>query len=221
MPNLYERLGVDRGAKLDEIRRAYSRLARDRHPDRFTSPDEKQRAQDEFRDITTAFNTLSNERRRQEYDAELDSPQPKTPAEQAQVAYARGCEQLKAQDFHEAVEQLRVAVHLVPSDASYRLALAQALAKNPNWMREAVESLEEAARLQPRNGLVQAELARLLVKQGLRLRAQRALEASLRLAPQDPAVKRIAEELAGLLTDGQAGTPEARRGGLLDRFRQR
>lgn len=221
MPSFYELLGVARDAKAEEIRRAYLQLARDRHPDRFTAPDEKQRAQESFRDITTAFNTLSNERRRQEYDAELASPQATTAEGQAREAFARGSERLKAQDYHEAVELLRVAVHLMPAEISYRLTLAQALAQNPTWMREAVETLDEAARLQPRNGLVQAELARLLARQGLKLRARRALEAALRLAPQDPAVKRVAQDLAGLGegVDGEGGEPK--RGGLLDRLRQR
>ncbi len=221
MADFYALLGVDRAAKPEEIRRAYLQLARDKHPDRFTSPEEKQRAQDGFRDITTAFNTLSNERRRQEYDAELAHPQARTPEEQAREAFERGSERLKGQDHAEAVELLRVAVHLMPNEIAYRLTLAQALAKNPRLTREAVEALEEAARLQPRNGLIQAELARLLVKQGLKLRARRALDASLRLAPQDPAVKRIANEIGGLLADGEGGGDDAKKGGLLDRFRQR
>ncbi|HSD67086.1 MAG TPA: J domain-containing protein, partial [Vicinamibacteria bacterium] len=48
-------LGVAPSASTAEIRQAYARLAREKHPDRFTDPAEKDRAQKLFQDITHAF----------------------------------------------------------------------------------------------------------------------------------------------------------------------
>ena len=74
MSDYYELLGVPPSAAVAEIRRAYARLAKERHPDRYTDPAEKERAQSFFKDLTTAFNTLANDKNRRDYDASLDRP---------------------------------------------------------------------------------------------------------------------------------------------------
>ena len=89
MGDYYQILGVSRTAGASEIRQAYLRLARERHPDRFTDPAEKERAQAFFRDLTTAFNTLQNQNTRREYDAESERPRPVGPEEIAKDAFER------------------------------------------------------------------------------------------------------------------------------------
>jgi DnaJ-class molecular chaperone len=71
MPTHYEILGVSREASLDEIKSAYRKLSLKWHPDRCPS-DKKDEAQSKFQEIGAAYETLSDERRRQEYNAELD-----------------------------------------------------------------------------------------------------------------------------------------------------
>ena len=68
MPNHYEILGVSREASPDEIKRSYRALSLKWHPDRNPSPE----AQSKFQEISLANEILSDERRRQEYNAELD-----------------------------------------------------------------------------------------------------------------------------------------------------
>ena len=74
MADYYAILGVPRTATAAEIRQAYARSAREQHPDRFADPAQKEQAQEFFKDITAAFNTLSNEKSRREYDAEPGAP---------------------------------------------------------------------------------------------------------------------------------------------------
>ena len=66
---------MPRTATASEVRSAYAKLARERHPDRFADPVEKAKAEEFFKDLTTAFNTLANDKSRREYDASLDRPQ--------------------------------------------------------------------------------------------------------------------------------------------------
>ena len=195
MPNHYDILGVPRNAATGSIREAYLRMARERHPDRFTDPAAKRQAEEALRDLTTAFNTLSNERLRQEYDAELARPRPTTPAEIAAQAFAQGLQCLEAQNFSDAVTCLRVAVHNVPNEARYHLALGRALVRGPRAGREAIEALETATRLAPSEPATHIELARGLVALGMRLRAHRALETALRLAPQDAGAHKLARDI--------------------------
>ncbi len=192
MADYYQILGISRGAGAAEVRSAYARLARERHPDRFTDPAEKAKAQEFFKEATAAFNTLSNDRSRREYDAEVDRPRPVGPEEIARDAYARGAQALEARQFHDAVELFRTAAHHAPNEARNHAGLARALAANPQSAREAIQSVERAIQLEPRQAAHQVLLAQLYHAQGLRLRARKAVEAALALAPRDPQVLKVA-----------------------------
>lgn len=63
--NLYQVLGVEKGAPADEIRKAYRKLARKHHPD--VNPGDK-KAEDTFKKISTAYEVLSDDKRRAAYD---------------------------------------------------------------------------------------------------------------------------------------------------------
>jgi molecular chaperone DnaJ len=64
--DLYELLGLARGATLIEIKRSYRRLARKYHPD--INPGDNA-AEARFKEITRAYETLSDPERRVRYDA--------------------------------------------------------------------------------------------------------------------------------------------------------
>ena len=195
MPDYYELLGVAPSASAAEVRQAYARLAREKHPDRFTDPAEKQQAQTAFQDITTAFNALINPRSRQEYDESRHRPIPRTPEDVASDSFERAQPLLEEGRFEEALTLLRTAVHHAPGQAAYHAALGRALGRLPAFAREAVQVLEKATQLDPRNAAVFGDLAVVLARQGLRLRAQKTMEAALRIAPRDGRLVRLAAEL--------------------------
>jgi len=198
MPDYYEILGIGKGASAADIRQAYVRLAKEKHPDRFRDPAEKVRAESFFKDLTTAFNTLFNEASRREYDRDHERPKPSNPVDIAKDAYERG---LALADEGGAGEEvlilLRSAVHHQPEEGRYHAGLGRYLAKRTTFTREAIQSLEKAIQLEPRNAAFLADLALLFHKQGLSLRAQKAAEQARRLAPKDAQIQKVAA-LVGL-----------------------
>jgi molecular chaperone DnaJ len=63
--SLYDTLGVKKGASQDEIKKAYRKLARQYHPD--TNAGDKA-AEERFKEVQTAYDVLSDEKKRKEYD---------------------------------------------------------------------------------------------------------------------------------------------------------
>jgi curved DNA-binding protein len=63
--DLYEILGVPRTASADEVKKAYRKLAKKYHPD--VNPGNKA-AEEKFKEVTAAFEVLSDDKRRKLYD---------------------------------------------------------------------------------------------------------------------------------------------------------
>ena len=67
MNNLYEILGVNTSASMDDIKKSYRKLAMEHHPDR--GGDE-----DTFKEISEAYSVLSDDQQRREYDLRRANP---------------------------------------------------------------------------------------------------------------------------------------------------
>ncbi|HIT22719.1 MAG TPA: J domain-containing protein [Candidatus Scybalousia intestinigallinarum] len=74
MKNYYEILGITSNATLEEIRKAYYKQARKYHPDNNPGQD----TTDMMQQITLAYNTLSDEQSKKQYDATLRREQDQT-----------------------------------------------------------------------------------------------------------------------------------------------
>lgn len=67
----YEVLGIERGASVDDVKRAYRKLARKYHPD--LNPGDKN-AEERFKEINEAYAVLSDPKKKEEYDQFGRSP---------------------------------------------------------------------------------------------------------------------------------------------------
>lgn len=262
MTDYYAILGVSRNASHTEIREAYLKLARNTHPDKVKDPVERKKAEDIFKNVTAAYDTLSRDRTRRDYTSKLPTvsetkapaparaappvvqgpplsarpgptaPSPGAPAAGTPIAsggmpsmdmLAQGIEAYKKQDYHTAVQLLNIACTNDEKNARAHAMLSLSLAKNPNWIRDALSHMETASRLEPKNVSYLAELALLLHSQGLKLRAKRALDSAVAINPEHPDVHRALKGIPAAPAEPETlgrNTAETARG-MFDRLRKR
>lgn len=65
----YAVLGITKSANKEEIKKAYKSLVKQHHPDKFTDAKEKEAANKKFQEIQSAYDVLSDDKKRQTYDA--------------------------------------------------------------------------------------------------------------------------------------------------------
>ncbi|KAJ8110334.1 hypothetical protein OPT61_g6802 [Boeremia exigua] len=71
LPDHYKALGIDKSADAATIKKTYRKLVLTCHPDKVTDEALKAQKQDEFHKIQQAYETLSDETRKSEYEAQL------------------------------------------------------------------------------------------------------------------------------------------------------
>ena len=66
----YAILGVDKNVSDEELKRVYRKLAVKYHPDKWVNKSEEERkvAEDKFKEISEAYDVLSNPDKRRQYD---------------------------------------------------------------------------------------------------------------------------------------------------------
>jgi DnaJ-class molecular chaperone len=74
MKNYYQVLGIDKGANQEEIKRAFRRMASLYHPDH--NPQNPKEAEEKFKEINQAYEVLSDEARRRQYDRLIHQRRP-------------------------------------------------------------------------------------------------------------------------------------------------
>ncbi len=205
---LYDLLGVASAANDGEIKRAYYAMAKKYHPDRHHSPYLRGvhgLLEELFGKITEAYQILSTPLERSRYDAGHRSQGP-APAgadvgipvteeanegsrqRAAEEWYREGKRHFDEMLFFDAIQCLREAVRLFPKK-SYHKLLAQALTKNPKWLREAEEQYRLALKLDPFDAECYVGLGHIYESEGMNTRAQKMYEQAATYDPENETVQ--------------------------------
>jgi len=190
--DLYAILGVDNRGDENTIRRAYYRIAKHFHPDRHR----REELEDLFPEIeatfaktTDAYNTLTDDKARAEYDRHVKDmaggarSTDTDPATRARESYLRARKHLEAEELYDALRLLEIACEMDPSKGDYWLYLGIVQTKNPKWRKKAEESLLKATELIPGSGVPWLHLARLYKSGGLVKRSREMYEKVLTWEP--------------------------------------
>ncbi len=171
--DLYADLGVEETATPEEIRKAYLKLAKRLHPDRFPNdPEKRAEAQKEFSKVARAHVILADVRQREEYDAlrgftksraggalaaaeaaaaaahPVHTPQDKE--QWARKHYDRANDCLKRKKFPDAETAIKEAIRLMPECADF-FALQAEIQLQRGWKTLATASVNQALKIDPKH----------------------------------------------------------------------
>jgi curved DNA-binding protein CbpA len=201
--DFYAVLAVPRNATEEQIRQRFREVARLRHPDRFQG-EEKQKAEQEFQEITQAFNILSDPERRRQHDVDLQRPAESDPRQLCRAYLQRGVKAYKEKSWLEAADNFDRATKADPTNPQAWHHLALACAQEKNWLPRAVSAIERACELEPMNSAYAKQAGRVCQMAGQVDRAIHHYRRAIQWGEDDPAVQQALDEL----------TRAPRRGGL-------
>ena len=189
---LWELLGVARDAGHADVRRAYLGAAKRLHPDRLAQLgvlDVKEAANEVFAEIARAHEVLCDPEQRKRYEETLGdaSLADADRIAEAEAAYVRGDQLLRAGNFRGALEFLERAVALWPDEADYQAALGWALhRKQPPESERGLGHLERALALGTQQAVWWLRASVVARELG---RSERSAELAQRARALDPEVK--------------------------------
>ncbi|WP_020677423.1 response regulator [Geopsychrobacter electrodiphilus] len=154
-------LGVEHQCDSGMVRRAYYKLAKLYHPDRFLgrglSNDMENKVNEIFGHVTQAYSVLSNPTLRSSYRDELEhGPKGRIDVNQvieAETAFQQGRGLLKVRQFKAAAAKLKISIELSPEEPEYLTSYAWALFKsapeNDGIQNKTLEILLSSRELNP------------------------------------------------------------------------
>jgi curved DNA-binding protein CbpA len=107
MKNYYEILEVERDAPQDQIKEQYLFLIQAWHPDKFSNPAQKVKAEEKTKDINAAYEILRNPLKRAEYDRRNRSSRSTQKQEYRRQEQAQAAQRRAEDERHKREEQLQ------------------------------------------------------------------------------------------------------------------
>ena len=193
--NYFDALGVDRKSDSGLIRRAYYKLAKEYHPDRYLGSDLSRemstKINEMFHYITQAYTVLSDPTTRTDYlDELINGPKKKIDINQvieAESAYQEGLALLKVRRFASAAKALKKAVEFSPEEPEYMTNFAWALFKSAPEKAEicnqAMEILLASRELSPGSYQTHMCLGHVYQAQGKERQAEKSFEIAVQANP--------------------------------------
>jgi curved DNA-binding protein CbpA len=209
--NAYEALGIMPSVKVGEIRKAYYRLAKVLHPDRYRKEDPEllRRIERAFTEVAQAHESIKTPESRNAYDLKMRKEEHDRAAagdvetdgtkqgEQAAGDFDRGFALQLEGEFEAAVPFLARAAYYSPNNARYRAYYGKALAADENQRHKAEKELTTAVRLEPSNSSFRLMLVEFLMKHKMMKRAEGELTRLLETAPDNKEALRLLDRVRG------------------------
>jgi CheY-like chemotaxis protein len=191
----FEALGIARQCGGSEVRRAYYKLAKEYHPDRFLgsglSREMSNKINEMFQYVTQAYTVLSDPKSCSDYLDELVNGPKKTidinQVIEAETAFQEGRTLLNIRRFSAAVKPLKRAIELSPEEpeylTNYAWALFKATPEKPEVQNQALEVLIASRELNPSLDLTHLYLGHIYHLQGKDRQSEKSFEMAVQANP--------------------------------------
>jgi curved DNA-binding protein CbpA len=195
----YAVLGVDETAPTEEIRKAFLRLAKKLHPDRYPNdPEKRALAQTEFAKVTHAHEIVSDAQRRAEYDTLRSlSKRAHVAASETEPTPGNGADETRISVPPTQISIGKDDENINVKWANKHLSRAEDLFLKKRF-QEAETAMKEAIRLVPSEPKYHNKLAEIYLARGWRTLAMTEVQASLRIAPKDGDAKAMEARIRAL-----------------------
>jgi len=186
----YQILKVPDNSSPYEIKLSYFRLSREYHPDCFSKDlpsDVKEKVEDVFAHISNAYDTLGDEKKKQDYDSKREASPDLSGKElekEADIKYRQGRTLYNQERYEEALKLLEEAVRLKKNKAIYFRMLAMAKSKVPPFHKKAEEDFQKAIGLEPSNPECYIGLGTYYKGEGLLDKAKKQFKKALEVDPE-------------------------------------
>jgi len=202
----YEVFNLKNSATFNEIKDVYYQHAKKFHPDRLgeaSNPELREKANFVFARINKAFEILSNEEKRREYDMkgykEIQSAEKSSEnlVEKANLYYRKAKTLYSQQRFRETASLMEEAIRNDSNKAPYYLLLGLAQSNIPNLRRVAEKSFQRVIELEPWNPEPYAALGLLFQYEKMDKRAENFFKKALAIDPEHGLAKKRLSEMLG------------------------
>jgi curved DNA-binding protein CbpA len=213
---LFDLLEVFPDADRKALKRAYFKISKDFHPDRFYGKklgSFQQRLAEIFKAATDAFELLDDDGKREQYllrlraghrtppggampDPAGNSNGPQSRSERAAELFEQACQHEASGDVARALREFSAAIQLDPLPRYLRRAVEACL--RASELRSAEEYVKKFAGLSPRDASAHRMVAKVLRAQGRNQEAITELELASRLDPENVHIAAELEELQKL-----------------------
>ena len=181
-------LNVGQNASLEDIKRAYYRMAREFHPDRhlyIISYAAKEKLNVIFSYINEAYQALIASRSSRQEIPDWKAGEGEVSYKQmARQKFQAGLNSLNSGDHEQAMTFFGQATNLDASTPAYHYYYGLELFRNEK-MRDAESSIRKASQLDPHNDVYIAELGHIYLALGFNIRARNAFEKALKYDPSN------------------------------------
>ncbi len=197
----YEILELTADASISDIKRSYYKMAKDFHPDKhfYLNADMKGKLSLIFSYITSAYSTISDPQKREEYDKEKSGKIDRhvSGIETAKDKFSQGMKKFEKRHYEDAAELFGQAGYMNNDEPDYFFYYGLSLYKLGK-LKEAEGAIRNALKMKPAHVEYLAEIGHIYLELGYPLRAKSNFEKALKTRPSH---KRTLEGMALLPDD--------------------
>ncbi len=194
--NPYDMIEVDPSLDPEGMKKAYFRLAKEFHPDKYYDSDDvelRDKLTTIFDAVTEAYNRIKSLEAAKTKQAEALSVEEEENAEQM---YQQGIASFKSGQFEDSLQSFRAAVDIDKKSGKYWSSLSLAYTKIKGGVQKAEEALMEAIKLEPDNADYLANLGLIYMMSGMKPRAKTQFEKALMLDGNNKRAQKGLQDLA-------------------------